>query len=269
MSREAFANELNNIIQESGIRKTIIAQALGISSSALSQFIHGTAIPRPEQLNEILLLLCVSDIDCAKIHSLLNKVIEEAGDDWESQVLDWREPDNDDEEQEKYNSQSFNKFFEEPGDNEEPAVLMLAEIPESGVPVIDLYTLNNMSGNMNLYEFAMLNVHDTVIRNYGSIGSPVIIKTVGSMVGMNYPGPVQLVVSQDAPTSYSVLTLVAYTDDSYQVIFNHESRDFVNINPLFNKPRHTDRKKCKWFAPVLEFTIVPLNLENTPEKQLS
>ena len=57
MSREAFANELNNIIEDSRIRKTVIAQALGISSSALSQFIHGTAIPRPEQLNELLLFV--------------------------------------------------------------------------------------------------------------------------------------------------------------------------------------------------------------------
>jgi hypothetical protein len=111
---------------------------------------------------------------------------------------------------------------------------------------------------MNLYEFSMINVHDTVIRDYGSIGSPVIVKTAGCLVGMNYPGPVQLVISQDAPESYSALRLVSYVDGSYQVILKEDESDFNHMRSLFNKPRHANPKKVKWCVTVLEFTIIPL-----------
>ncbi len=260
MNKEAFANELNSIIEESCIRKTVIAQALGISSSALSQFIHGTAIPRPEQLNELLLLLCISDLRSARLHSLLNKTIEEAGEDWESQAIDWRleKPDTDEEDDSDEDFQNFNKLFNESDNSGTPHTIMFAELPEAGTPIIDLFTLDKLERKMNLYEFSMINVHNTVIRDYGSIGSPVIVKTAGCLVGMNYPGPIQLVISQDAPESYSALRLVAYVDGSYQVILKENESDFNHMRSLFNKPRHTSLKKIKWSVTVLEFTIIPL-----------
>ncbi|MBR7121101.1 MAG: helix-turn-helix transcriptional regulator [Lentisphaeria bacterium] len=266
MSREAFANELYNIIQESGIRKTIIAQALGMSSSALSQFIHGTALPRPEQLNEILLLLCVPDTGCATLHRLLNLAIEEAGENWEAETIDWDEQtaaddDENGDDQEQNDQKNFNKLFKEYDDELRQAPLIFAELNETGIPIVDLFTLNGMDKGMNLYEYAMLNVHDTAIRDYGSLGSPVIIKTAGCLVGLNYPGPVQLVVSQDTPHSFSALTLEAYTDGSYQVILHEGERDFNHLESLFSKPRRNVSRKKKWDATVLEFTITPLHID--------
>ena len=53
MNRESFANDLHEIIRESRIHQNIIAQALGLSSAAISQFLHGVALPNSRQLEDI------------------------------------------------------------------------------------------------------------------------------------------------------------------------------------------------------------------------
>ena len=61
MTREIFAKTLQDIVRESGIRQVVIAQALGLSAAAVSQFIHGITLPKLNQLNALLDLLCVPD----------------------------------------------------------------------------------------------------------------------------------------------------------------------------------------------------------------
>ena len=60
MKREDFARQFHAVIQDSGIRQSIIAQALGLSSAAISQFSHGLVLPKPDQLISILSLLGIS-----------------------------------------------------------------------------------------------------------------------------------------------------------------------------------------------------------------
>ncbi|MBE6359111.1 MAG: helix-turn-helix domain-containing protein [Lentisphaerae bacterium] len=258
MVRESLARELHEIIRTSGIRQNIIAEALGWSSSALSQFCHGTALPLPQQLAALLNLLCVSRSKHVELNRMLAMARDEAGEDL---YIDVKAGDNTDEipdpetPKKPFDHNNFDELFNIYGTD--PAKLIFAESPNAGVPIINLEDLDNYSPGINLYEYANIRLHDTTVRDYGEDISPVIMKTTGDMLGLRYPGMVQLVISDDIPPEMSSLVLSRYPDGTFMMLPNSDKYDLCGLEMLFDR---TIEKKSspKWTVAVIEFIIVPL-----------
>ena len=61
MRRKDFIQQFQTMIQDSGIKQAVIAQAVGLSSASLSQFGHAMALPKLSQFTSILDLLDITD----------------------------------------------------------------------------------------------------------------------------------------------------------------------------------------------------------------
>lgn len=354
MNRELFARNLYDIVRESRIRQNIIAQVLGISSAAISQFTHGTALPKPTQLSELLTLLCVSDRERSWMLHLLKLAKAEADAEGLSmEVVEdpdaVEEEDEDDDgeiaEEESSDQDSLDGYFEkrgkkskgkgkgkkakdpgDAGDDDAPAdasgevspapaepsakripekaektarkkvaapkgnmpppkqkknpppVIMdgdddedtyrprnagscsgkifMSDVPADGVPIINLYDLDNYDTGMSLIDYANACLHDTVIRNYGSVGAPVIVKTTGDQLGLNYLGPVQMVLVADMAPEMSMMSLSRYSNNAYRLVPTGEENDIFGIR-IFSDG--VEYPKCSpiWTFPLLEITFIP------------
>lgn len=277
MQKTDFVQRLHTIIHNSGIRQTVIADALGLSAAAVSQFTHGTILPKTEQLSAILALLNVPiEKRALMIQELLilrekyPDEIEDEPENYPDETEDDRqngfsengddfpdesENDDDDDPEKKRDAQNFEQFFFEPVDDPQ---FVLAE-PVDGVPVIELNDLLDFNGEMRLSDFAGLRSFDVVVRDYGAIGTPVVVKATGDQLGLRYRGMLQLVIVDDLPLKTSMLRLAFCRNNEFKLLAPDKSAKNNGLDLLLKEKNPA--VDFRWVMPVLEFTIIPLGVE--------
>lgn len=290
MKREDFARQFYAVIQDSGIRQSIIAQALGLSSAAISQFSHGLVLPKPDQLVSILSLLGISSQQQFFMVQALIELRAEAGlgdddteevemdeeflekykdeyDDYEVFTLDDDESDDsDDEESEKgedeEESLAWRSSEYDYSDEDLPEPMISFAEPTDGVPIIELSDLMEYRNGMKLQIHAIACCEETSFRDYGSVSAPVILKALGDQVGLRYHGMVQLAITDELSAESSLMALAFDKQGRFHVLANDT---IAKLNGLDKLLKNTDSSKdfgnYKWVLPVIEFTILPLKPE--------
>lgn len=278
MNRELFANKLCKIVKRSGIKQDIIAQALGISSAALSQFIHGFAIPGEPLLITLLTTLCASKDEQEDMLILLEEARKEfelndenpyfvdpendAADDDDDDIF--ADDERDSAELPQKTASSFwdqsllEQLFKDVSDT--PSFTFAA--PQNcGVPVVNLEDMKFFEDGNDLFDFAHYCTEDTVIRDYGSLGGNVImVKANGTQLGMSYDGLLIIVVTDNIKATVSTLRLSGYADGTFRL----EPHGFAapdDEKALFGTPAKKTLKRC-WSLPVIELNIMPIKGNN-------
>lgn len=253
MTREIFAQTLQDIIRDSEIRQTVIAQALGLSSAAISQFTHGITLPKVSQLSSLLDLLCVPDrqrmILCRELVSLREQFPESTEEAMDNE--DSEEPDNEDDP--GLDSYNLERLFSEHTDKEN---FYVSASEVHGIPVIDLFDLNSLTPGITLFDFANQYLHDTAVRDFGTGCSPVIVKASGDQLGINFFGMLQIVIADDLPLSSSSLVLVRFHNGNYRILPYKEDKLISSSSKLFDEKEFPSGKP-EWMAPVLELSMLP------------
>ena len=258
MKRESFANDLHEIIRESGIRQNIIAQALGLSSAAISQFLHGVALPNSKQLEDILTLLCVPDEVRKSMQERLSALREEYGDEIVADTEN-NTPDTDAEEEENVDDSSFEKsidfIFRDSGEEnyEHPEA-----IPDLSIPVIPLKDLKYLDDDTELCDFACMHSDDIILRDFGAIAVAAMIKATGDQLGLKYKGMLQFIVVEDT-SSYSNIAAAAlaiYPGNKFRLIRIGNQNATQGLDMLF-ADTGSDAKPERIF-PIIELTLLPL-----------
>lgn len=253
MNKKSFADELQEIIRDSGIRQNIIAQALGISSAAISQFIHGTAIPSDQQLAMILAMLNVNQ----KSHSLMFKLLQEARTSFpEDQKLTDEDGDNGEEDSDVSKSKkdhiNFEKIFTQVKLIDDPTLVFGNS--SNGAPVINLHDLYQYAPSINISDFAFMYSHDTMVRDYGTATPPVIIKATGSLLGISYTGMMQLIINNDQRQTVA-MELALYPQTGFRLLaLNAEALKGLEI--FFPDDVRKDEVPV-WTLPVVELIFLP------------
>lgn len=257
MAPVKFHNLLQYLIRESGIRQTILAQAMDLSPAMLSQFTNGSLLPSVVQLRSLLDLLCVPAEQQGQVVKLLLDAKKAAGE----KIEEWEvEADEDGEETsgtEPLDAGAFDHLYNPDSTTDK----IFRETPINAVPVIRLDELAGYDGRMSVSDFAFTRLHDTIIREYGSLGVPVMINTCGSFLGLTYPGMVQLVICDEQEDHISSLRLRYYGNGSFHLVSVDDQDGLGGImTPV------PDKAKPKWSFPVIEFTIIPI-LQDIPQKK--
>lgn len=269
MQRTDFAQRLQTIIHNSGIRQTVIAEALGLSAAAISQFSHGTILPQTEQLSAILALLNVpAERRALMIQELIilrekypdenadeEEIFQDEPDTPEAAVEEVSDGDNSEEDDPEKDSQNFEQFFFDPIDDPQ---FVLAE-PVDGIPVIELNDLFEYNGEMRLADFAGLRSFDVLMRDYGSVGSPVVVKATGDQLGLRYRGMLQLVIADDLPLNTSMLRLAYCRNNEFKLLAPDRAAKNNGLDLLLKDKNPV--VDLRWVLPVIEFTIIPLGVE--------
>ncbi len=291
MKREDFARQFHAVIQDSGIRQSIIAQALGLSSAAISQFSHGLVLPKPDQLVSILSLLGISsqqqffmvqallelraeadlgDDDTEEVEmdaEFLEKYKDEYDDYEEFTLDDNQDEESDDEEDEDQQNEdedalAWRSSEYDYSDDELPDPMITFAEPTDGVPVIDLNDLMDYRKGMKLQIHAIACCEETSFRDYGSVSAPVILKVLGDQVGLRYHGMVQLAITDELSPESSLMDLAFDKQGKFHILANDA---IAKLNGLDKLLKNTDTPKnfdnYKWVLPVIEFTILPLKPE--------
>jgi transcriptional regulator with XRE-family HTH domain len=262
MNRESLANDLHEIIRESRIHQNIIAQALGLSSAAISQFLHGVALPNSRQLEDILTLLCVPDEVRHSMQERLTALREEYGDEIIADLNNGT-PNADGEDEEEIDDSSFEKsmdfIFRDSGEEncEQPET-----IPDLSIPVIRLQDLKYLDDDTELCDFACMHSDDIILRDFGSIAVAAMIKATGDQLGLKYNGMLQFIVVEDT-SSYSNIAATAlaiYPGNKFRLIRIGDPNAIQGLDMLF-ADTGSDAKPERVF-PIIELTLLPLFSSN-------
>ena len=109
--------------------------------------------------------------------------------------------------------------------------------------------------------------HDIALRDYGMMCSPVVINAVGTEIGVNYVGMVQITVADDLITGFSSLKLAFFGKRHGFRLISEEPQIAGGVESFMDDIKLPD-KPIIWKLPVLEFAIVPfLVTENADEQQ--
>ena len=257
MKREIFANALNEIIKDSGIRQNVIAEALDLSSAAISQFVHGTALPKADLLAEIMSILNVHSSKRILMQQWLLEAKEEAQNS-DSPIIEFDEKEDEEEDDGQVNSFNLEVMYK----NSNCSKIFFSE-PAAGVPIIQLESLRMYDPNLNLADFAANCSHDIILRDYGSADSPVIVQTTGDMLGLRYFGMVQMLVVNSMPVGSSVFELFYYRKkDFFRMLPRSDKKELLHgLESLFDEDSFPTAKPT-WMLSVIEFTVFPFTSED-------
>ncbi len=272
MTKKEFAQKLYSIIRESGIRQTILADALNVTSAAISQFTHGIVLPKPDQLSAILTVLDVSSRERAVMlqHLLILRAIEANGGkpvDMDSipRIVDekWMKESEDgfpSTTQKKDDDNVFNLdklYIGPPGDHLD---YIFFHEPTQGVPVLELVDMLAFKPSMKLVDYAGVKCKDLLLRSHGSVICPVALNVTGEQIGMHYCGMMQLVVSDNLPHTTSMLALTLREDDTFRLILAEKTAKLNGLDRLLRE-EEGEAPAVKWALPVLELTFMPLVID--------
>ncbi len=249
-----FYDEIQNIIRESGIRQNIIAQAMDMSPAALSQIMHGLQRPTISQLCSLLDLLCVPYHQQGYIVNLLIEAKKEAG-EFDSEEFEMYEKELAVDSDPRADIGTFDTFYT----GEDQVHSLFQETPLNAAPVVHLASLLDYDGKTSISDFAFARLHDTIVRDYGSLGQPVVIKTCGNMIGLNYSGMVQVVICDTMVENLSNLTLQCYRNKTFHLVI-HDKERASGLNDIITPP--PAKAVARWSFPVLELIIIPLPSAN-------
>lgn len=258
MRREIFAKHLRQLIKDAGIRQTDLAFALGISSAAISQFTHGSAMPNPRQLDTILTVLRTPPHIAEKIKYQLLLARSEPKKNKPQKV------DLSDQLDENYrwpfmlDQYSVDDYYELCNKNDEGLAdfVGVSENNKVGVPVIYLEDLQYFDPNTRLALFSQLYMRDMVIRDFGLYEEPSIVQTSGQKLCMSNFTNIQLVITQELPEDMTSLEL-CFSNTGKFWLLPHEKQ--ISKWHVFCDKTPEKRENMLWSLPVLEVTMIPLS----------
>lgn len=285
MQRKIFAKQLLLLIRKSGLRQIEIAAKIGVSSAAISQFVHGTTLPTPRHMTLIFDALNVpartraqlqyqlmlarseprkSDRDPgyalmplrASRGLSLAQVSARTGISQE-RLLELEQGAGNAltaEEREtiaelygvKWDDKNLS-FEEYSGDS--------GSYQNNGAPQIMVNDLLDYDRSEPIDEFAWRNIRNFLSYNLNGISKPVIAQAFSEDVGFRHEGLLQIVLSEVRPAGYSPMELRLYEGNIFRLWQPTVNRSKNDV------PSFETHGTLLWSIPVVEVILQPLKLK--------
>lgn len=242
MNRQDFADCFRQMCKQYNIKQKDLAECLGLSCAAISQFMSGVSLPSQDQMDKMLLKMSVSPRDAGTMRFRLMIA--------RSEKIKKEIPEN-------------NSIWPIPQDYvpigvpNSPDILFGDPGSLPAIPVIHLEDLNTYSPNEALHSFAKRNMRRIIRRDVGSFGTVVAVETSGSDIDIACSGVINLLLMENMPDNCSSLELCKFPDNTYSIAASDQSprwQSFTSIQPQNSTP--------EWKLPVLEMSITPLLRKN-------
>ena len=284
MQRKIFAKQLLMLIRKSGMRQIELAAKIGVSSAAISQFVHGTTLPTPRHMSLIFDVLKIPARTRAQIQYQLMLARSEprkmenqpsyslltlrashglsllqvsARTDIPLERLLELEQENDasvtEEEKEK-----FSKLFGINWDSQEMTLeepQAVGQYQNSGAPQIMVSDLVEYDRSEPIDEFAWRNIRNFLSYNLSGIVKPVIAQAASEDVGFRHEGLVQIVLSETRPAGYAPMELRFYEGGIFR-LWQPSSAKNKDDAPSFET-----HGTLLWAIPVVEVILQPLKMK--------
>ena len=287
MQRRIFAQQLMMLIRKSGFRQIEIASKIGISSAAISQFVHGTTLPTLRHMEMIFntlkvpvktrnqmqyqLMLARSEprytgkknngITLMPLRASMGLSIDEVAARTDMTVERLTEIENAGisvatEEEKNKLSEIYNVNFEK----EEIAVAESGDInslyQRGGAPQIMVSDLVEYDGEEKISEFAWRNIRNFISHTVSGVSKPVVAQAYSSEVGFLHDGLLQIVLSDTRPTGYATMELRMYEGGIFRL---WQPGNTPEKND--NVPSFETHGNLLWSLPVVEVILQPLKVK--------
>lgn len=284
MQRKIFAKQLLMLIRKSGMRQIELAAKIGVSSAAISQFVHGTTLPTPRHMGLIFDVLKIPARTRAQIqyqlmlaraeprkteggpgyslltlrasHGLSLLQVSARTDIPQERLLEL-EQNGDAEltaEEKKKLSTLFSVNWDSPELNmEEPQAI--GQYQNSGAPQIMVRDLLDYDRSEAIDEFAWRNIRNFLSYNLGGISKPVIAQAFSEDVGFLHEGLVQIVLSEVRPAGYATMELRLYEGGVFRLWQPSGAKNKDDV------PSFETHGTLLWSIPVVEVILQPLKIK--------
>ena len=272
------------LIRKSGMRQIELAAKVGVSSAAISQFVHGTTLPTPRHMGLIFDVLKIPARTRAQIqyqlmlaraeprkadnahgyslltlrasHGLSLLQVSARTDIPQERLLELEQ--NSEavltaEEKEKFSS-LFGIDWDSPELNmEEPQAI--GQYQNSGAPQIMVRDLLDYDRSEAIDEFAWRNIRNFLSYNLSGVSKPVIAQAFSEDVGFLHEGLVQIVLSEVRPAGYAPMELRLYEGGVFRLWQPSNSKNKDDI------PSFETHGTLLWSIPVVEVILQPLKIK--------
>ena len=286
MQRKVFAKQLLMLIRKSGLRQIEVAAKIGVSSAAISQFVHGTTLPTPKHMAAIFDALNVPVRSRSQLQYQLMLARSEPRKEnkGSSSLLPLRagsglslaqvaaRTDISQERLLELEQESGAPITEAERDtlaelygvrwNQknlafEELAADVVNYQNNGAPQImvrDLLDYNRSAEAVD--EFAWRNIRNFLSYNLNGISKPVIAQAFSDEVGFLHEGLLQIVLSEVRPAGYSPMELRLYEGNVFR-LWQPASTKVKNDVPSFET-----HGTLIWSIPVVEVILQPLKPKN-------
>lgn len=286
MQRKIFAKQLKMLIRKSGLRQIEVAEMIGVSSAAISQFVHGTTLPSQRHILAIFdalkvpaksrsqlqyqLMLARSEprntsrISAMSLFHLRSKrgltiaQVEARSAIPQERLLELEQNENASitpEEKEilsnlygiDWNNSSGSVNVSEP------------EVPEYsaiGAPQIMVSDLIEYDRQEPINKFAWSHIRNFLPRPINDVTDPVVAQAFSSEVGFKHDGLLLIVLTENPPTGYAPMELRFYEGNVFRLWQPDDTpvRDDV--------PSFENNGRLLWSIPVAEVVLQPLKVKS-------
>lgn len=244
MTREDFANDLRMMCKKYNVKQKELAEVLLLSCAAVSQFMTGVSLPKPEQLVRIMEKIGATPRESQsmlfRLTLLRTGMNETPAVKKKEEELTW--------------PFGMDQFFP-PNALNTPKDLFCDPATRSSIPILFLEDMAEFTTDSVLNNYAQSRSRRTIIRDFGTLFEDVvIIETSGEKISLPHCGLVQLSIAGKLPEGYSSLTLCRMKDDSYHIV---PERDNMRWQ-LFTLEPPPAPESVKWQLPVLEMSFTPI-----------
>ena len=289
MQRKIFAKQLMMLIRKSGLRQIELAAKIGVSSAAISQFVHGTTLPTPHHMELIFaalktpaktrsqlqyqLMLARSEprrlggnknkpVELMPIRSSqgysITEVSARTGISSERIIALEENPNLPLTEQEK---QQFSLIYGVNFDHQEIAVESPSDIGnvynKGGAPLImvsDLLEYDKQEETID--EFAWRNIRNFVSNVVNGVSRPVFAQAFSDEVGFRHDGLLQIVLAENRPAGFAPMELRMYEGGIFRLWQPGNEGSKRDDLPSFET-----HGTLVWSLPVVEVILKPLKIK--------
>ena len=287
MQRKIFAKQLMMMIRKSGLRQIELAAKIGVSSAAISQFVHGTTLPTPHHMELIFetlripaktraqlqyqLMLARSEprnlgkkmntIALMPIRASLNLSLAEvaARTDISTERLVELEESvklNLTKEEKVKLSEVYGVDFdncemnlEEPGD-------INSMYQNGGAPQIMVSDLVEYSRDEPIDQFAWRNIRNFISHTVNGVTRPVLAQAFSHEVGFLHDGLLQIVLAEHRPSGFAPMELRMYDGGVFRIW-----QPGTNSGKRDDMPSFETHGTLIWSLPIVEVILQPLKMK--------
>ena len=241
MQRKIFAKQLLMMIRKSGMRQIEIASKIGVSSAAISQFVHGTTLPTPHHMESIFEILRIpaktraqlqyqlmlarseprnlskksAPISLMPIRASLNLSLAEVAartDISTERLVELEESANP--QLTKEEKERLSEVYGVDFDNGEVSLNDSGDInsmyQNGGAPQIMVSDLIEYSRDETIDQFAWRNIRNFISHTVSGVPRPVLAQAFSYEVGFLHDGLLQIVLAESRPSGFAPMELRMY-----------------------------------------------------------
>ena len=282
MQRKIFARQLMMLIRKSGMRQIELAERIGVSSAAISQFVHGVTLPTQRHILAIFDALQIPAKGRSQIQYQLMLARSEPRKNSSNQfpalfplrtkkglsiaqveartgicqerIVELEQDGNatisDDE------KRKFSEIYGIGAADDDANYGEAAGYDSSGAPQIMVSDPLDYNRDEPIHKFAWRNIRNFLSRPVNDVKNPVIAQAFSNEIGFLHDGLLQLVLTEAPPSGYEPLELRLYQGGIFRLWQPGMNKEQDDV------PSFETHGTLLWSIPVAEIVLQPLRVKS-------